>query len=117
MIEPLGLQKVDVHYHTHHSNVEDRTTSLALNIIRGELIDLLHSESCSGTLRTDKADWASNFAALKEINYSGWLVIEAFGTSDTALTGVANVRGNCHRWNFGVIKRTAKCFADSGTCC
>ena len=68
-IEPLGLQKVDVHYHTHHFNIEDRIASLALNVIRVVLIDLLQSESCRGTLRTDKVDWASNFAALKEINY------------------------------------------------
>jgi D-psicose/D-tagatose/L-ribulose 3-epimerase len=39
-------------------------------------------------------DWAANFAALKAIDYSGWLVIEAFGTSDSELADAANVWRN-----------------------
>ena len=33
-------------------------------------------------------------AALKEINYKGWLVIEALGTADPAIVNAANIWRN-----------------------
>ena len=39
----------------------------------------------------------SNFAALKEIGYSGWLVIESFGTLDPNLAAAANIWRNAFR--------------------
>ena len=39
-------------------------------------------------------DWQANFDALRAIDYRGWLVIEAFGTSDPELAGAANVWRN-----------------------
>ena len=52
------------------------------------------SESHRGTLGTGQVDWDANFAALHEIDYSGWLVIEAFGTADPGLAAAANVWRN-----------------------
>lgn len=94
MVEQVGLDNVGVHYDTHHANIEDPEPHIALANIQGKLNHVHLSESHRGMLGTGQVDWAANFAALKAIDYSGWLVIEAFGTSDPALAGAANVWRN-----------------------
>ncbi len=94
MVEQVGLDNVGVHYDTHHSNIEEPDPRQALHGCAGVLNHIHLSESHRGTLGTGQVDWAANFAALKEINYSGWLVIESFGTSDPDLAAAANVWRN-----------------------
>jgi len=94
MVEQVGLDNVGVHYDTHHANIEDPgPRDTLLNI--GGVINHVHlSESHRGTLGTGQVDWDANFAALKDIDYSGWLVIEAFGIADPNLAAAANVWRN-----------------------
>ena len=94
MVEQVGLDNVGVHYDTHHANIEDPNASEALNDIQGVINHVHLSESHRGTLGTGQVDWDSNFSALKVIDYSGWLVIEAFGTTDPALAVAANIWRN-----------------------
>jgi D-psicose/D-tagatose/L-ribulose 3-epimerase len=94
MVEQVGLDNVGVHYDTHHANIEDPDVRESLLGIR-DVINHVHlSESHRGTLGTGQVDWDASFAALKEINYEGWLVIESFGTSDPGLATAANVWRN-----------------------
>ena len=90
MVEQVGLDNVGVHYDTHHANIEDPVPAIALENIRNEINHVHLSESHRGTLGTGQVDWQANFDALKAIDYSGWLVIEAFGTTDPELAGAAN---------------------------
>jgi len=94
MVEQVGLQNVGVHYDTHHANIEDPNPRAALLNIRSVMNHVHLSESHRGTLGTGQVDWAANFAALHEINYNGWLVIEAFGTADPNLAAAANIWRN-----------------------
>ena len=94
MVEQVGLDNVGVHYDTHHANIEDPVPAIALENIRNEINHVHLSESHRGTLGTGQVDWQANFDALKAIDYSGWLVIEAFGTTDPELAGAANVWRN-----------------------
>lgn len=94
MVEQVGLDNVGVHYDTHHANIEEPDPHTALDNIRDVLNHVHLSESHRGTLGTGQVDWKSNFAALREIDYSGWLVIESFGTSDPELAVAANVWRN-----------------------
>jgi D-psicose/D-tagatose/L-ribulose 3-epimerase len=94
MVEQVGLDNVGVHYDTHHANIEDPAPGHALEDIQGVLNHVHLSESHRGSLGTGQVDWAANFAGLNNINYSGWLVIEAFGTSDPELAVAANVWRN-----------------------
>jgi D-psicose/D-tagatose/L-ribulose 3-epimerase len=94
MIEQVGLDNVGVHYDTHHANIEDPAPGIALRNIEGKLNHVHLSESHRGTLGTGQVDWDANFTALRDINYSGWLVIESFGTSDAELAVAANVWRN-----------------------
>jgi D-psicose/D-tagatose/L-ribulose 3-epimerase len=94
MVGQVGLDNVGVHYDTHHANIEDPDPRTALLNIRNELNHVHLSESHRGTLGTGQVDWDANFAALHEIHYAGWLVIESFGTVDPALAAAANVWRN-----------------------
>ncbi len=94
MVEQVGLDNVGVHYDTHHANIEDPDPRSALLGIQ-DVINHVHlSESHRGTLGTGQVDWDANFAALHAIDYSGWLVIEAFGTADPNLAAAANIWRN-----------------------
>ncbi len=91
MVEQVGLDNVGVHYDTHHANIEDPNPRAALLDIQHAINHVHLSESHRGTLGTGQVDWDANFAALHEIDYSGWLVIEAFGTVDPNLAAAANI--------------------------
>lgn len=91
MVTDVGLENVGVHYDTHHANIEEPRPEVAL-AGAGDVLNHVHlSESHRGSLGTGQVDWAGNFKALKTLDYRGWLVIEAFGTSDPDLAVAANV--------------------------
>jgi D-psicose/D-tagatose/L-ribulose 3-epimerase len=94
MVEQVGLDNVGVHYDTHHANIEDPDPRDALLGIKDAINHVHLSESHRGTLGTGQVNWEANFAALREIDYSGWLVIEAFGTADPNLAAAANIWRN-----------------------
>lgn len=90
----VGLDNVGVHYDTHHSNIEEPNPRDAL-LACADVLNHIHlSESHRGTLGTGQVDWDTNFAALREIDYSGWLVIESFGNFDPDLAAAANIWRN-----------------------
>ncbi|MCR9104658.1 MAG: TIM barrel protein [Gammaproteobacteria bacterium] len=94
MVEQVGLDNVGIHYDTHHANIEEPAPGVALARAAPALKHIHLSESHRGTLGTGQVDWAATFEALRKINYSGWLVIEAFGTTDQNLASAANVWRN-----------------------
>lgn len=94
MVEQVGLANVGVHYDTHHANIEDPDPLQAIRNISSVVNHVHLSESHRGALGTGQVDWDSNFSALREIDYQGWLVIEAFGTLDPGLASAANVWRN-----------------------
>jgi len=94
MVRDVGLPNVGVHYDTHHANIEDPHPGEALPGIRHAVNHVHLSESHRGALGTGQVDWDATFAALRDIDYEGWLVIEAFGTADPVLATAANVWRN-----------------------
>jgi D-psicose/D-tagatose/L-ribulose 3-epimerase len=94
MVEQVGLGNVGVHYDTHHANIEDPDPREALRLIASTINHVHLSESHRGTLGTGQVDWDTNFDVLHEINYNGWLVIEAFGNCDPDLAAAANIWRN-----------------------
>ncbi|MDZ7781655.1 MAG: sugar phosphate isomerase/epimerase family protein [Halioglobus sp.] len=91
MVEQVGLPNVGVHYDTHHANIEDPRPREALRGCADVLNHVHLSESHRGALGSGQVDWEGSFEALREIDYQGWLVIEAFGTADRQLAVAANV--------------------------
>jgi D-psicose/D-tagatose/L-ribulose 3-epimerase len=94
LVRDIGLANVGVHYDTHHANIEDPPPRVALGEVAAVLNHIHLSESHRGTLGTGQVDWSQTFTALRDIDYNGWLVIEAFGADDPVLASAANVWRN-----------------------
>jgi len=94
MCRDVGLDNVGILYDTHHANIEEADPGQSIMAVRDDIFQIHLSESHRGTLGTGQVKWEENFAALKAIDYKGWLVIEAFGTADPAIVNAANIWRN-----------------------
>jgi D-psicose/D-tagatose/L-ribulose 3-epimerase len=66
-------------YDTFHAHIEEKDPRSALQECKDVLVHFHASENDRGTPGTGQVAWDETFAALKEIGYDGWIVIEAFG--------------------------------------
>ncbi|HEY8646040.1 MAG TPA: sugar phosphate isomerase/epimerase [Gaiellaceae bacterium] len=66
-------------YDTFHAHIEEKDPRAALQECQDVLVHFHASENDRGTPGTGQVAWDETFAALKEIGYDGWIVIEAFG--------------------------------------
>ncbi|MFI4859837.1 MAG: sugar phosphate isomerase/epimerase family protein [Phycisphaerales bacterium JB063] len=78
-------------YDTHHAHIEEKDVRQAITT-GGQSIYHVHiSENDRGAPGTGQVDWDTNFAALKEIGYDGWMTIEAFSPDDPDFAGMIHV--------------------------
>ena len=78
-VEDVGAANVGIHYDTHHANIEDPSIGLTLRRY-GKYVNHVHlSENHRGTPGQGVVNWIETFTALREIEYRGDFVIEAFG--------------------------------------
>ncbi|MDB4641048.1 sugar phosphate isomerase/epimerase, partial [Pirellulaceae bacterium] len=78
-------------YDTFHSNIEEKDIA---GTIRGaaDMICHIHiSENDRSTPGTGNIRWKENFDAIKEIDYDGWLMIEAFGLALPELVAATKI--------------------------
>ena len=68
-------------YDTFHANIEEKNVAEAIKTLKDCLFHVHISENDRSTPGAGGVRWAETFSALKEINYDGWLVVEAFGAS------------------------------------
>src|SRR5690606_13730975 len=66
-------------YDTFHANIEEKSPASAIRSCADQLVHVHISENDRSTPGEGGVNWDANFAALKEVAYDGWLVIEAFG--------------------------------------
>jgi D-psicose/D-tagatose/L-ribulose 3-epimerase len=66
-------------YDTFHAHIEEKDPRVALEECKDVLVHFHASENDRGTPGTGQVAWDDTFAALKDIGYDGWIVIEAFG--------------------------------------
>ncbi len=78
-------------YDTHHSNIEEKSQAKALQTIAPCLKHVHISENDRGTPGSGQVLWDDVFSTLKEINYDGWLTIEAFSTIIPEFANAINV--------------------------
>ncbi|MEM1353976.1 MAG: sugar phosphate isomerase/epimerase family protein [Planctomycetota bacterium] len=78
-------------YDTHHAHIEEKDIAAAIST-GGSAIKHVHiSENDRGAPGTGLVDFETNFAALKQIDYDGWMTIEAFSTDDPDFAGMIHV--------------------------
>jgi D-psicose/D-tagatose/L-ribulose 3-epimerase len=66
-------------YDTFHANIEEKDVAAAIRAVAPYLAHVHISENDRSTPGEGSVDWDATFATLKEVNYDGWLMVEAFG--------------------------------------
>ena len=66
-------------YDTFHANIEEKDIAEAIKTCADQTVHVHISENDRSTPGEGHVDWDTSFATLKEVNYDGWMVVEAFG--------------------------------------
>lgn len=78
-------------YDTFHANIEEKNPAGAIKGLSPHFGHVHISENDRGTPGTGMVHWDESFKALREVQYDGWLVIEAFGRALPALAAATKV--------------------------
>jgi D-psicose/D-tagatose/L-ribulose 3-epimerase len=78
-------------FDTFHANIEEKSSGQAIKDLAGDFAHVHISESDRGVPGTGQVHWDEVFKALHEVNYDGWMVIEAFGRALPALAAATKV--------------------------
>ena len=66
-------------YDTFHANIEEKDLAKAIRACAAETVHVHISENDRSTPGEGHVDWDTTFRTLKETNYDGWFMVEAFG--------------------------------------
>lgn len=87
----IGHDRAKVHLDTFHMGIEEKDIANAV-LTAGPLLWHVHcSENDRGTPGTGHTEWDEFFAALKEVGYDRWLVIESFVLGNEAIAKAAAI--------------------------
>lgn len=78
-------------YDSFHANIEEKSITEAVKACADQLVHVHISENDRSTPGEGNVRWDETFAALKEVNYDGWLVIEAFGLALPELAAATRI--------------------------
>ncbi|MFC4096589.1 sugar phosphate isomerase/epimerase family protein [Euzebyella saccharophila] len=91
MVELVDHPNLGAMYDTHHSNIEEKNQEQAIKTIAPYLKHVHISENDRGTPGSGQVDFNSAFKGLRDIDYDGWLTIEAFSTVIPEFANAINV--------------------------
>lgn len=78
-------------YDTFHANIEEKDPVGVISEYKEAIAHIHISENDRGTPGRGHVPWKETFAAIKSINYDGWLTIEAFGRALPDLAAATRV--------------------------
>lgn len=78
-------------YDTFHAHIEEKDPRTAISSCADVLVHFHASENDRGTPGSGQVDWDGTFAALREVGYDGWVVVEAFGDALAELAAATKV--------------------------
>ena len=78
LVKSINHPRVKIMFDTFHAHIEEFNTGKAMVRIADEIVHVQLSESTRATLGEGQVHWDNVFEGLKEMNYQGWLVVEAF---------------------------------------
>ncbi|WP_128544227.1 sugar phosphate isomerase/epimerase family protein [Larkinella soli] len=78
-------------FDTHHANMEEKRFPEAIRTIAPVLAHVHISENDRGTPGDGHVPWDDTYRTLAELNYGGWLTIEAFTRNDVDFANGINV--------------------------
>ncbi len=78
LVEAASSPRIGILFDTFHANLEEKDIPAGYRHCGRHLVHVHACENDRGTPGTGHVDWKGVFAALREIGYDGWLVIESF---------------------------------------
>lgn len=87
----LGHSHVKTMYDTFHANIEEKSITQAVKACADQLAHVHISENDRSTPGDGGVNWDETFRALKNVNYDGWLMIEAFGLALPELAAATRI--------------------------
>src|SRR6266403_3260162 len=91
LVREVDHPRVRMMYDTYHAHIEEKSPRDALQACKDVLVHVHVSENDRSTPGTGQVDWDTTFIALGEIDYDGWVAIEAFGDSLPELAAAAKI--------------------------
>ena len=87
----LDEPNVTIHFDTYHMNIEEKGIGAGLKAASGKCSYIHMSESDRGVPGTGTVDWEDIFRSLKEISFTGKLVVESFVTLPPEIAAALSV--------------------------
>lgn len=87
----IGHPNLKMMYDTFHANIEEKSITEAVKACADQMVHVHISENDRSTPGEGNVRWEESFAALKEVNYDGWLMIEAFGLAMPELAAATRI--------------------------
>ncbi len=78
-------------YDTFHANVEEKSAREAIRTAAPYMVHVHISENDRSTPGQGGVNWSANFDALREVNYDGWMMVEAFGLALPELAAATKI--------------------------
>jgi D-psicose/D-tagatose/L-ribulose 3-epimerase len=78
LVEDIDHPACKIMFDTFHANIEEKNLGDAIRKLSKHLVHVQVSENDRSTVGTGNVNWEDVFKALHEINYDGWLSVEAF---------------------------------------
>jgi len=78
-------------YDSFHANIEEKNIREAVQACKDQMVHVHISENDRSTPGEGNIRWDETFAALKEVNYDGWMTIEAFGLALPELAAATRI--------------------------
>jgi D-psicose/D-tagatose/L-ribulose 3-epimerase len=91
LVRRVDHPRIRMMYDTFHAHIEEKDPATAIRSCADVLVHVHLSENDRSTPGAGQVAWAETFAALREIDYDGWLVIEAFGDALPELAGATKI--------------------------
>ena len=90
-VSRVGHPNLRAMFDTHHAVIEEKNNRTAIQAV-APMLELVHlSENDRGAVGSGQVHWESVFASLAEINFDGWLTVEAFGRQDADFARAVHV--------------------------
>ncbi|MCI0358277.1 MAG: sugar phosphate isomerase/epimerase, partial [Planctomycetaceae bacterium] len=87
----VGHPRCRMMYDTFHANIEEKSITLAVHACADMLCHVHISENDRSTPGKGNVRWRENWDALRQINYNGWLMVEAFGLALPELAAATKI--------------------------
>lgn len=78
-------------YDSFHANIEEKDPKAAIKTCIDQTVHVHISENDRSTPGEGQINWDSTFEGLKEVDYDGWMVVEAFGLALPELAAATRI--------------------------